>query len=493
MVDAWLIVVTVISIILMLAINIYLFIMYSHPDDLKSASGWFSRIVIVFGSALGWGLVLMLPLDVANSRGDGGGFNMELFYMIMFIIFFAFIVVIAPFTLFYYESDDEKSFFGRLCYALWMEIGVAIVTIILVFIAYGAMRKTDLANYEILQYSAFMTSEAQIDTSSQTTWTNGVQCTLPGFIFIIVFVIFIGWFLFVIFGGVGLVALPMDMIIDYFYRPRPRSAREMAERKVVLRRRVEELMAYTRSLEMASEDDETRGAWGRWRQNRKVKGKESKLQAELYMLEQEYEIFEAENNLTANPVTNALLLVLGIFLTLISFVVWLHLLVYKIIIIKGNPVSEFLNGVFKFLEFTIARFISTIAFAALCIYLLLCVLKGNIKFGLRLFFIIRIHPMKLGRTFVNTFLFNVIFVLLCVPAMMHFIIELFQSYMRLTSSAFLFTGLMERMKFFKFFWSKKIFLYAFLIWSVLTFFFLLIKPKSDRMDIKKMIERRKKV
>lgn len=493
MVDAWLIVVTVISIILMLAINIYLFIMYSHPDDLKSASSWFSRIIIIFGSALGWGLILLLPLDVANSRGDGGGFNMELFYQILFIIYFAFIVFIAPITLFYYESDDEKSFFGRLCFALCLEIGVIVVTIILVFIAYGAFRKTDLADYEVVLYSALMTSESVISTVNQTTWSNGVQCTLPGFIFIIVFVIFIGWFIFVIFGGVGLVALPMDMIIDYFYRPRPRSAREMAERKVVLRRRVEELIAYAKSLEMVSEDDEKKGMWGRWKHNRKVKNKESKLQAELYMLEQEFEIYEAENNLSANPVKNALMLILGILLTIISFVIWLHLLVYKIIIVKGHPVSEFLNMIFKFLEFTIARFVSTIAFAGLCIYLLLCVLKGNIKFGLRLFFIIKIHPMKLGRTFVNSFLFNVIFVLLCVPAAMHFIIELFQSYMRLTSSAFLFSGLMGKMKFFKFFWEKKVFLYAFLVWTVITFFYLLVKPKSDRLNIKKMIERRKKI
>lgn len=493
MVDTWLVIVTVISIILMLAINIYLFIMYSHPDDMKSASGWFSRIVIILGSALGWGLILLLPLDVANSRGDGGGFNMELFYQIMFIVYFVFIIVIAPYTLFYYESDDEKSVFGRLCYALCMEVGVIIVTVILIFIAYGAFRKTQLADYEIVLYSTLMPSESIIASVAQTTWSDGVQCTLPGFIFIIVFVIFIGWFFFVIFGGVGLVALPMDMIIDYFYRPRPRSAREMAERKVVLRRRVEELMAYARSLEMTNEDDEKKGLWGRWRHNRKVNSSESKLQAELYMLEQEFEIYEAENNLSANPVINALTLVLGIILTLISFIIWLHLLVYRIIIIKGQPVSEFLNIVFKFLEFTIARFISTIAFAALCIYLLLCVLKGNIKFGLRLFFIIKIHPMKLGRTFVNSFLFNVIFVLLCVPAAMHFIIELFQSYMRLTTSAFLFTGLMEKMKFFEFFWEKKVFLYAFLIWTVITFFYLLVKPKSDRLDIKKMIERRKKV
>ena len=54
----------------------------------------------------------------------------------------------------------------------------------------------------------------------------------------VVFIIFFGWFLFVVFGGIGLTALPLDMILDYFYRPQPRTAKEMAEKKVTIRRRV---------------------------------------------------------------------------------------------------------------------------------------------------------------------------------------------------------------------------------------------------------------
>lgn len=37
---------------------------------------------------------------------------------------------------------------------------------------------------------------------------------------------FVGWFLFVIFGGVGLSALPIDYLLEYFYRPKLRTAKE---------------------------------------------------------------------------------------------------------------------------------------------------------------------------------------------------------------------------------------------------------------------------
>lgn len=48
----------------------------------------------------------------------------------------------------------------------------------------------------------------------------------------------------------------------------------------------------------------------------------------------------------------------------------------------------------------------TIVYGLFSFYLLTCVLKGCMKVGLR-FFWIPIHPMKIGATLMNSFLFNV--------------------------------------------------------------------------------------
>jgi len=40
-----------------------------------------------------------------------------------------------------------------------------------------------------------------------------------------------------------------------------------------------------------------------------------------------------------------------------------------------------------------------------------------------------IHPMKVGRTFMNSFLFNLMLVMLAVPAIVHFIVEIFEAYL----------------------------------------------------------------
>lgn len=73
--DVWLLVLTIICSILILVVNIYLFFMYNHPDDNKDCVGWFGRIVVIAGSCIVLGMILLLPLDIANSRGSGGGIN----------------------------------------------------------------------------------------------------------------------------------------------------------------------------------------------------------------------------------------------------------------------------------------------------------------------------------------------------------------------------------------------------------------------------------
>jgi len=289
----------------------------------------------------------------------------------------------------------------------------------------------------------------------------------------------------------------MDLIIDFFYRPRPRPAKEIAERKIALRRRAEELLLFTKTIdernETHEEEKEDKGFFSRWSDKRHIRKNEKELRKEMFKLDEEFEIFEVESNLTANPIWDYLKFFAGILFACVSLVILLHVILNVLAFKDGKPVTPFLNDLFIWLEFKIARFVSTIFFAFLSLYMLLCVIKGNIKFGLRLFFLIKIHPMKLGRTYMNSFLFNMILILFCVPPAIHFQVICFQSYMRLTSSTFLFTNLVQNMKFFKWFFQTKFFIYAFVVWAGLTFIYLLVKPKSDRMDIKAMIARRRKI
>lgn len=494
MASAWLIVLTVISAVLILGATIYVFFLYCHPDDNGYGAGWFAKGLVVLSMSLLWGQVMLLPLDAANARGEGGGLNMDLAYMIIMILYFLAMICFLPFTLFLYETDPDKPLGARICWAFWYTLFLLIAVAGLTLIAWGALREAVIGDLTHTTIGQFVRSELAYIVPTQTELTGRVVYELPGFLFMIVFAVFVGWWLFVGFGGVGIVALPFDMILDFFYRPRPRTAVEMAEKKIALRRRCEELLSYSRALEgiyEAQEEDAKPGLLARWKNSRKSKSKEGKLKRELAILEEEYEIFEVESTLTANPLLAWAKLIAGCLLAVLSFVLLLHLLVYNIIIINGRPADQFLNKVLFWFEFSIARFVSTFVFAGLSIYLVFAVMKGNFKVGLRLFFLIQVHPMKLHRTYMNTFLFNTILIMLSTLGSIHFIILLFADYMRLTTGLTIFGILLTKLTFLRGFWQYKVFLYAFLIVAVATFIYLLLKPKSDRMDIKAMIARRK--
>lgn len=53
---------------------------------------------------------------------------------------------------------------------------------------------------------------------------------------------FIGWFLLAFFGGVGLSALPIDLIRDFFYRPRLISSGEARDIKTKIAHKTTELI-----------------------------------------------------------------------------------------------------------------------------------------------------------------------------------------------------------------------------------------------------------
>lgn len=53
--------------------------------------------------------MLLLPLDVNNFR-DGTNVDMKIFWYIIYMTSLVLIVIILPLALFYYESDEDKSF-----------------------------------------------------------------------------------------------------------------------------------------------------------------------------------------------------------------------------------------------------------------------------------------------------------------------------------------------------------------------------------------------
>ena len=73
-----------------------------------------------------------------------------------------------------------------------------------------------------------------------STPASGLNCTfrekvveeirVSFVVYVVAMTSFIGWILFSLFGGIGLFALPVDLFLDYKYRPKPVSKAEYVSR-----------------------------------------------------------------------------------------------------------------------------------------------------------------------------------------------------------------------------------------------------------------------
>ena len=111
-------------------------------------------------------------------------------------------------------------------------------------------------------------------------------------------------------------------------------------------------------------------------------------------------------------------------------------------------------------------------------YLLLCAVKGCFKFGLRFLFF-QVHPMKLNKTYMSSFLFNTGLVLLCALPVVQFSVSAFQDYARYTTINQVINVQLKYLKFFGWWWQKKVFEYAFLAIILLTCIYLGCRPRDQ--------------
>lgn len=95
--------------IALLVASIYLLAYYCHPEDRGFGSALICKIAVVLGLCLAWAQVLMLPLDVTNMFGEGGGIDMQLFWYIVYISTGCMILFVIPTLTAFYESDPEWS------------------------------------------------------------------------------------------------------------------------------------------------------------------------------------------------------------------------------------------------------------------------------------------------------------------------------------------------------------------------------------------------
>jgi LMBR1 domain-containing protein 1 len=451
---------------------------------------------------------------------------MEFMWNIVFYLIPVVVFVLIPFMTFYYEADDGMLMAGtayapnavkksRLASACCYQMFVFIIVGIIFAVTYIALGDTKVPVEEFIGGTiAEAEGDSQIGiynfptqpfnatflesmNNNDVTYLAATAISGDSPIDIVLQVSvgtfyaglmsWAGWFLFALFGGIGMAALPLDLIMSYVNRPRHMDAIEFAEAQLSLRERTNELVDIGELIKIEREQKAaaglTIGTWSAFSLDSDTrKGARDEKQAILgfkqavYLLEQDVEDFLAmsKNYEKYNPLMPYIYFVLGICSSIISLFWLLHIIIY---VIPSKPLALFLNTYFLWFDKFFPLF-GVLSVALFTVYLLFSAVKGCFKFGVRFMFF-QIHPMKVGKTYMSSFMFNVGLVLLCALPVVQFAQQAFADYAANSTIRQIMGVQVENLQFFSWFFRSNLFIYLFMGMSVLTGLYLACRPRDQ--------------
>lgn len=295
---------------------------------------------------------------------------------------------------------------------------------------------------------------ARLTGTSVTDWK--VRPTIA--VYLIALSATLGYFGFVLFGGFGIVTLPVDLIRSWKNMPKSVISRaEFVKRAKDIALRAKKVKDVARSLSV----DKQRGGGGRkWRRHF------VEVQRQLKLLEDDNDKLVEEYPQGTDP--DALWVVtvvgywirgaLGVICTCLGICFFIHIVVYML---SDPPISVFLNLVFSKLDKAFPL-LGTTAFGLFCFYLISASVHGALKIGLN-FLIFSIHPMKPHATLMSSFLFNTMLVQLITLPVVSFCSKAFADYAKDTTIQQIFGTDVANMNGFKWLFTKNFFEFFILV------------------------------
>jgi len=286
-----------------------------------------------------------------------------------------------------------------------------------------------------------------------------------------------------VFVGVGLIALPMDLINDFRTRPTPISTKVYFEERQNLGKRAQILIQIGERLQEQQERGTKKVS------KRKLNKQLLEFERHYYFLKKDHHVLTIAHKLKGgNPLWYFFKLFLGIIGIVLSITWILHLILF--VLPRNRPFSPFLNTFFIKLEEAFGGgfpLFGVLAFAIYSFYLLWACVKGNFKVGMRLL-IIKMFPMEYENTLMNAFLFNTWLILLCSVPTVQFCTLAFPIYTRFTSIDMLFGTQAQYLQFFKYFWVNNVFVIAIIVIAIIALIWLIMRPKDTAAEIEMKLD-----
>ncbi len=494
--------------IILLIMNIYIVAYFTKQGDKRD--NWWTKCLIICSLQLASFTVLMVSVDASNNGGNPqcdkgyplqdsqfycGGMNFWVAWQALFLIILFVLVLFIPFASFYWEAEEDEENKSPFMWALCQEIVIIICVCAVGFPLYyysrdnlthipvqgyvGSLLDMNVETYTLAPGVSVLdyVSQAQtpqvpyVATKLQSTVNMTYPVTLD--LYIIALISWFGWFLFAMFTGAGLAGIPCDLIGRYIYRPKPIDDNELTVRRADLQVRIQDILHM--SLELKKTRAITSGV------TRTVNAMADRVQInKLYnmMYEVQDELAHLESCKNSKKKFNPLVPFFQLFLGLVSLVLsvtWvLQMIVYRLAF-DAPFLNTYLHGFDNW--FPMFGFLT---YAIYCIYLLLCLVNGCFRVGLRLLCCCQIQSMVVGKTEITSFMFNVSIILLCTAPLVHFVTSAFSGYTAYSDAYLVFEVQIKNMAFFAPMFQKYIFTYIILAMAALTTLYLLYRSVKPR-------------
>ena len=169
--DTWLVVLCAVVPSILVVVNFYVLVYFQDPADKRAA--YFPKALVVVGLTLAEAAVLLIPLDVANrsgapgcdwaaAAGTCGGLDLALVWQAVYVSIAAFVVLLIPFAIFYYEADDAglERRQSQCCAAMRYEIIALVVGAVVFFASIEVKRNRSIrgCHWPLLNFSPGQTS-----------------------------------------------------------------------------------------------------------------------------------------------------------------------------------------------------------------------------------------------------------------------------------------------------------------------------------------------
>ena len=225
--------------------------------------------------------------------------------------------------------------------------------------------------------------------------------------------------------------------------------------------------------------DETRNMYmcTRWRAKRELKAQQHQFEVNCILAEKEFQKLDkvASFSSKVEPLIYSFKLVVAIIMAAISVVLIIHTFMYVALKVDGKTVNPFLNDLLEQIETGPVGFLSSVLLVAIGLFLMVCTLRGNVKLGLRFFFV-SFYPIVPKETFVNSFMANCMVMNLWMFALTQLMTVLFRGYLRGTATAKIFSVQVLNMYGINWFFRSNFFVIWLLIWWFIALIYLILKP-----------------